>query len=843
MPGRYVRGEGNRQAKLMIVGESPGYYEENEGRPFVGPSGSHSNYGLNQFLEKGGISRSECYISNVLKYRPPDDNFERYAQAGINLQENLQELWGEIREIRPNCILAVGKQSLKYLTGRSGKNNSITENRGSILSIIAASGIECKVVPTFHMAHLLRHEGDDDPARLALFIQHDISRAVEESKTPHFNLPSRHLWIARNSLDTWRFLERNRNRKRVSLDIEVIHAVPVCIGIAFEACEAMSVPLLDFSSPFHEGKLCSTVRDAAESLRTIINFLANPDLGIIGQNFKFDHSKLENFYVKIYGKIIDTMLMHHCLYPEFPKSLEFMTSIHTREPFYKIDGAEFDWKRHKLENLLIYNARDAAVQFEIAEILMKELDEIGLTNFYFGYPKDDWRYPFCVEKLHNLYREIEKTGFAYDKEVNKQLKKKYKDLLKEPQGALDTYAETHVNVNAYKKLAFILYDHFKMPRRAGTGEDVLVGLLNSPALKNEEHKIFLSNVLEVRRLRRVISAYLNAEPDFDDRMRTSFNITGTETGRTSTSNLEPPVRPYKMGLAFHTLSKHGDIGPDLRKQFPTDSGYVYLQADSKQAEARVVFLLAEEYERLKQLDDPSFDIHGETGSWFFKCSPEEVSKDKGKRFCGKKIRHAGNYDMQKHRCMIEFNNEARRLGLDESITEWKANQYLQIFHENDPPIKNVFHQQIRDALDSTRVLIGPFGRRREFFGSDIEHMYKEGYATIPQEAVADNTKRAMLGIREEDPDIRLVLEWHDGFLALVPENEVDVYGRLFIKHMERTIDFSECSLSRGELKIPCELEFSDTNYYDLRKYELGKNDMVGDCSSISRDGRDAKGFS
>jgi DNA polymerase I-like protein with 3'-5' exonuclease and polymerase domains len=229
------------------------------------------------------------------------------------------------------------------------------------------------------------------------------------------------------------------------------------------------------------------------------------------------------------------------------------------------------------------------------------------------------------------------------------------------------------------------------------------------------------------------------------------------------------------------------------------------------------------------MNDPDYDIHAHTASWFNpNFSMEQLKKDKLRRFSGKKVRHAGNYDMQKGRCAVEYNNDAKRFGLDAQITEWKAGQLLDIFHANDPSIRGVFHEEVKEVLDATKVLTSPFGRRREFFGDPDDHgFYKEGYAHIPQASVADNTKRAMLGIQEEVQDIRYILEWHDGFLALVPVKEIEEYGRLFIQWMEKAIDFSECSLPRGELVIPCELEISETNFYDLRTYELDRHSVVG----------------
>lgn len=836
----YVRGEGPLDAQLMIVGEAPGYYENLEGRPFVGPSGNL----VNQFLREAGIDRSQCYVTNVVKYRPPDNNLGRLKELGITIESGISELYREIQTVNPNCILALGNTALKYLTGRSGKGNKITENRGSILRVIPAAGTDSKVVPAFHPANLLHGEGAGDQGDEAygsatrICIEFDFNRAVEESRTRSYNIPQRHHGICRNSLDTHRYLERNRDKKRVAVDIESKFGIPIILGLAFSTDESFSIPLLDFSSPYHEGRLCSTSRDVAESLISVARVLANPNLEVIGQNFKFDQDKLELMWVWINGLIIDIMLLHKTLYPEFPAGLDFMTSFHTREPFYKIEGREFVFGKDKLEDYCIYNGKDCCVTLEIANTILPDLEDFGLKDFFFGFGKGDWRYPFGVQKLHHLYRHMERVGFLFDSQKNKELKKKYGTRKRELQSELDKLVGNHVNVNSPKQVAFLLYEHLKLPRRAGTGEDVLVALMNSPQVKNETHKEAIAKILEIRRVTKTIGTYLNAAPDFDGRMRTSYNIVGTETGRTSTGIVDQPVRPYKMGLAFQTMTKHGEIGPDLRKQFPADPGYVYIQADAKQAEARVVFLLAELYDRLKQMDDPSYDIHSITASWFYSGeTPQEIRKQKEKRFTGKTIRHAGHLGMGKRRAMFTFNNDAQKFGIDAKISEWKAGQLLDAFHENDPKISgglwkttkgkyveadNGFWREVFDEMDRTKILVSPFGRRREFFGEVTDHWYKEGLSFIPQATIADNTKRAMLGIKEEIQDVRYVLEWHDGFLALVPEKEVDLYVPVFTSWMEKPIDFSECSIKRGVISIPCEIEFSDKTFYDLRAYELDR---------------------
>jgi len=70
---KYVPGNGNPSAKLMVIGEAPGYYEELNGAPFQGPSGRI----VDDVLYKAGLSREEVYATNVVKIRPPNNEIHR----------------------------------------------------------------------------------------------------------------------------------------------------------------------------------------------------------------------------------------------------------------------------------------------------------------------------------------------------------------------------------------------------------------------------------------------------------------------------------------------------------------------------------------------------------------------------------------------------------------------------------------------------------------------------------------------------------------------------------------------------------------------------------------------
>jgi uracil-DNA glycosylase family 4 len=105
-PGiRLVRGDGPRSAdaKIMIVGEAPGARENGEGRPFVGQSGVILDQLIDLMANSEGY-RSKCFVTNVVKYRPPG-NATPNAAAVLHGRESLREEWAVVR---PTLTIAVG---------------------------------------------------------------------------------------------------------------------------------------------------------------------------------------------------------------------------------------------------------------------------------------------------------------------------------------------------------------------------------------------------------------------------------------------------------------------------------------------------------------------------------------------------------------------------------------------------------------------------------------------------------------------------------------------------------------------------------------------------------------
>jgi len=143
-----VFGEGNPQARLMLIGEGPGEEEDRQGRPFVGAAGQL----LDRILAAAGFKREEVYIANVVKCRPPGNRVPTRVEAAACIPW----LFEQLKLISPRIIVLLGSTALQNLVDPQAR---ITAMRGQWL--VSKSGI--KIMPTYHPAALLRDPGKKAP--------------------------------------------------------------------------------------------------------------------------------------------------------------------------------------------------------------------------------------------------------------------------------------------------------------------------------------------------------------------------------------------------------------------------------------------------------------------------------------------------------------------------------------------------------------------------------------------------------------------------------------------------------------------------------------------------------
>jgi len=109
---RVVPGEGAEDAALLFIGEAPGWHEDQQGRPFVGPAGQF----LDQLLASIGLRRAEVYIANVIKCRPPQNR----DPLPVEIQTCRKWLDRQIEIIQPQMIITLGRYSLaRYFPNES----------------------------------------------------------------------------------------------------------------------------------------------------------------------------------------------------------------------------------------------------------------------------------------------------------------------------------------------------------------------------------------------------------------------------------------------------------------------------------------------------------------------------------------------------------------------------------------------------------------------------------------------------------------------------------------------------------------------------------------------------
>ncbi len=300
-----------------------------------------------------------------------------------------------------------------------------------------------------------------------------------------------------------------------------------------------------------------------------------------------------------------------------------------------------------------------------------------------------------------------------------------------------------------------------------------------------------------------------------------------ETGRSSSGILKPPVRPWKCGMSFQTLTK-GGLGERIRSIYIPEKGYEFLEVDLSQVEARICALLAKDNETLKLFD--TIDIHKYTYRLIFNLE-NDTPVTSEQRYLGKQTRYAILYGTGERTLMNQVNSDAKKYNINVQISQSEARTILTSAHAKMPNIKKVFHKEVEEALLANhKILLSPIlpfgppiGRRRQFFDRFGADLLRQAYAQIPQSIPPDHIRRAYIfdiqpklkagGLEEK---LLLCGEAHDALLFKSQLGFRDTAIELLRAPLETEIDFSACSLPRGKIKIPVEIKVGQ-NYKDLEK--------------------------
>jgi len=512
----YVPDEGPTSSKILFVGEAPGESEELDKRPFIGAAGNM----LINCIMRNGLAREEVRLANLCHFRPQYNKFETLLGTSV-LQSGIEELKHYIKTYRPNVIVALGNWPLFILTGKGTGYAGISAWRGSILPYIFDEKI--KVVPTYHPSYIVRQRVD-----YPIFDQ-DIKRAVIDSGHTDFNYPQRNIIIDPKDLAVEEWTQQLCNSEFLAVDIEsVIKTTHIlCVGFAPNPYTAVVFPYTEYNANFIDRILKSRAKK-------IFHF------GIFDTEMLYLNGHETENYVH------DTLVMQHVLQPELPQSLDYITSVYTREPYYKSSGRADIPKDQKAwsnktnrTNLYRYNGKDCCCTFECFIPMMAELKQEKFIPTY----------EYKME-LIPAFGSIGRAGLPIDMERHTLLKNSLTNRYETLQFVFEKIVGHSMNVKS-PKIKDLLYVEHKLPARRNregsltADEDAIVSLIgfvknHIASLKTDrtlfewERKLsILTGILKIRGVRQLISVYLNARISDDGRIRSTYKPAGPETGRSA----------------------------------------------------------------------------------------------------------------------------------------------------------------------------------------------------------------------------------------------------------------------------------------------------------------------
>jgi DNA polymerase len=162
---------GNPEARLMLIGEAPGYQEERQREPFVGPAGEK----LTQILKAMGLPRESVYISNICKFRPAiegggDQGTKNRKPTELEMRVCLPFVKAEIEIVRPVCIVALGATAAEGM----GLSGAVGKLRGQVHEVNGTP-----MIVTYHPSYILREEKEGGGMQVKRQVWEDMLSAME----------------------------------------------------------------------------------------------------------------------------------------------------------------------------------------------------------------------------------------------------------------------------------------------------------------------------------------------------------------------------------------------------------------------------------------------------------------------------------------------------------------------------------------------------------------------------------------------------------------------------------------------------------------------------------------
>lgn len=462
-----------------------------------------------------------------------------------------------------------------------------------------------------------------------------------------------------------------------------------------------------------------------------------------------------------------------------------------------LDATTFE-PANEAEILWAYNAYDVMATLEILDQLIPQLDNLTGSTYAFS------------KALQAPVLEMRLRGVLVDQATKAQVIETYFDQLDRLESQLEQIIREGVgffgfNWRSNADLMKLFYDKLGLPTIKKMGRPTV----NRDALERMEAYLvarqIVAHLLLMRDIGKKISV-LKTEIDPDGRMRTSYNIAGTDTGRFSSSFSE-----------FGTGTNMQNIEDLLRRVFVADPGMKLAYLDAQQGESRVVgaieWNLFSDDRYLNACE--SGDLHTAVAKIVWPGLPwtgdlphdveiaeQPYYRHYSRRFMCKKIGHGTNYGGKPR----TISNQAKVA--IELVEEFQP-KYFKAF-----PAHQRWHGHVESTLRTDGEMVSLSGRKRQFWGRrDSAETLRAAIAFDPQGSLADIVNAGMLRLWRER-DAILLLQNHDAVVVQYPENQEDKVIPKLLKQLRYPMELQ----NNREFIIPYDVQCGwNWGSYDLKE--------------------------
>jgi len=580
-------GQGPIPCEVMFVGEAPSTRKlESIDKPFSGPAGEV----LNTIFKKVGISRSEIYITNAVRCRPPGNRKPKAKE--IHACSYWMER--ELMRVKPKYVVLLGGPALRTMKGLP---KSIGQARGKFFDVDGY-----KIFATYHPGAVFHDEYRRSVIELDL---KNFWAKVKNGETPEVGFNMR---LVTNFKELKECFDDIRENTLVTYDLETEGLNPWAKGVDIVLC-GLGTKKNQWIIPIkHRDVKLFKDHEAKQYFFHLLEQRLRHKI-VVAHNGKFDSLWIKALYEADIHINQDTLLMSYLLDENRPNGLKYLSSLFFGVPDYDISVQEKtgDADIYKLAE---YNARDLLYTRRLLFKLFSQLkDQNRLYRFYRA----------VMIPIIEVFRDIEYNGIYINPQQIITTRKELVEELEKVQRKLNKYKKD-VNWNSPQQVSQFLFKDLKLKPLQftnggdwSTSESVMLRL----AKKHDAPKL----ILRYRELSKHLTTFVDSWLDkrVKNRLHPRFNIAriwekedhkGTVTGRLSCE--EPNLQQVPRD-------------PKIRSLITAPPGWVFVEADLSQIELRIAAVMADE-PVMKRAFQTGEDIHTRTA---IMVSGKDMSDKKG----------------------------------------------------------------------------------------------------------------------------------------------------------------------------------------------------------------------